>query len=166
MFDIIWYLSKTENLNHFHKTSLQRAPFGMSDTLPSDKVQPAAALCLLIESGLTSMFVRPDYICSIIDPSWIAAHSKPRKKCVVDWFFNYITSPVRCKAITWPKCWRIVNWILRNKQWNSNQYTKLFLHEKAFENDTCEMAAILSRSRLLYINDMPPLRLFGAKPLC
>ena len=42
--------------------------------------------------------------------------------------------------------WRIVNWILRNKlQWNSNQNTKLFFQENAFENVVCEIAAILSR---------------------
>ena len=39
-----------------------------------------------------------------------------------------------------------VNWTLKNKlQWNFNQYTKLFIHEKASENIVCEMAAILSR---------------------
>ena len=29
-------------------------------------------------------------------------------------------------------------------QWNSNQNTNIFLHENAFENIVCEMAAILS----------------------
>ena len=46
--------------------------------------------------------------------------------------------------------WLIVNWTLRNKlQWNSNQNTKLFIHENAFENVVCKMAAILSRGEEL-----------------
>ena len=46
------------------------------------------------------------------------------------------------------QCWLIVNWTLRNKlQWNSNQITKLFIHQNAFENVICEMSAILSRKR-------------------
>ena len=42
--------------------------------------------------------------------------------------------------------WFIVYyWTLRNKlQWNLNQNTKLVIHENAFENVVCEMAAILS----------------------
>ena len=44
------------------------------------------------------------------------------------------------------QCFFIVNWTLRNTlQWNSNQDTKFFIHENAFENAVCEMAAILSR---------------------
>ena len=44
------------------------------------------------------------------------------------------------------QCWVIVNWTLRNKfQWNINQNTKLFIHEKASENIVCKMTAILSR---------------------
>ena len=40
------------------------------------------------------------------------------------------------------------NWTLRNKlHWNFNQNIKIFIHEKAFENIVCEMAAILSRGR-------------------
>ena len=40
----------------------------------------------------------------------------------------------------------IVNWTFRNKlQWNFNQNTKFFIHENAYENIVCEMAAILSR---------------------
>ena len=46
------------------------------------------------------------------------------------------------------QCWLIVNWTLGNKlQWNSDKNTKLFIHENAFENIVCEMAAILSRGR-------------------
>ena len=42
----------------------------------------------------------------------------------------------------------IVNWTLRNKlQWNFNQNTKHFIHENAFENIVCEMAATFSRER-------------------
>ena len=40
------------------------------------------------------------------------------------------------------QCCLIVNWTL---QWNSNQNTKLFIHENAFENTIWEMAAMLSR---------------------
>ena len=44
------------------------------------------------------------------------------------------------------QCWVIVNCTLRNKfQWNFNQNTKLFIHEKASENIVCKMTAILSR---------------------
>ena len=32
-------------------------------------------------------------------------------------------------------------------QWNLNENSKLFIHENAFENSICEMAAILSRGR-------------------
>ena len=40
----------------------------------------------------------------------------------------------------------IVNWTLGNKlQWNFNQNAELFIHENAYENNFCEMAAILSR---------------------
>ena len=47
--------------------------------------------------------------------------------------------------------WVIVNWILRNTlQWNFNQNTKLIIHENAFENIVCEVAAILSRGRWVY----------------
>ena len=36
------------------------------------------------------------------------------------------------------------NWTLRNTfQWNSNQKTKIFIHENSSENIICEMAAIL-----------------------
>ena len=45
------------------------------------------------------------------------------------------------------QCWFIVNWTLRNKiQWNSNQNTKIFIHENTFENIS-EMVAILSRGK-------------------
>ena len=50
------------------------------------------------------------------------------------------------------QCWLIVIWTLRNKlQWNLNQNTKLFIHENAFENVVCELAAILSRGRWVNI---------------
>ena len=53
-------------------------------------------------------------------------------------------SPIRCQAINLNQWLLIVNWTLRNKlQWNSNQNTKLFIYENAFENGVCEMAAIL-----------------------
>ena len=52
------------------------------------------------------------------------------------------------------QCWLLVNWTLRNKlQWNSSQNTELFIHGNAFENVICEMAAILSRGRL--VNSFP-----------
>ena len=48
------------------------------------------------------------------------------------------------------QCWVIVNWTLRNKlKWNYNQNTKFFIHENAFQDTVCEMAAILSRKRWL-----------------
>ena len=41
------------------------------------------------------------------------------------------------------QCWVIVNWTLKNKvQWDSNQITKLFIHENASEDVICEMAAV------------------------
>ena len=45
------------------------------------------------------------------------------------------------------QCWLIINWTLRNKvgNGNSNQNTKTFVHENAFESVVCEMASILSR---------------------
>ena len=45
------------------------------------------------------------------------------------------------------------NWSLRNKlQWNFSHNTTLFIHENASENIVCEMAAILSRWRLVKAN--------------
>ena len=42
------------------------------------------------------------------------------------------------------QCWFIATWTLRNKlQWNFNQSTKVFIHENAYENIVCAMAAIL-----------------------
>ena len=39
-------------------------------------------------------------------------------------------------------CWLIVNWNLRNKfQWNSNQNTKLFIHENAHECVVCQIGS-------------------------
>ena len=46
------------------------------------------------------------------------------------------------------QCWVIGKWTLRNKcEWNSNQNTKLFIHENASENTVCQMEAILSKGR-------------------
>ena len=49
------------------------------------------------------------------------------------------------------QCWPNSHFIgkrLENKhQWNLNHNTKLFIHENAFENIICEIAAILSRER-------------------
>ena len=40
---------------------------------------------------------------------------------------------------------KIVNWALRNKLlWNFKRNSYIFIHENAFENDACEMAAMLS----------------------
>ena len=52
--------------------------------------------------------------------------------------------------IAWPaprhylnQCWNIVNWTLRNKlQWNLNRNSYIFIHENAFENIVCKIAAI------------------------
>ena len=50
------------------------------------------------------------------------------------------------------QCWLIVNWIPVNKlQWNTNQNTKVFIRETAFENVVCEMAAILARGRWVFL---------------
>ena len=44
--------------------------------------------------------------------------------------------------------WVIDNWNLKNTfQWNFYQNAKIFIHENAFENVVCEMAAILSKGR-------------------
>ena len=62
------------------------------------------------------------------------------QRCFRQWF-------VACSAPSHylNQCWLIVNRSLRNKlQWTSNRNTKLFIHENAFENVACEMAAILS----------------------
>ena len=46
------------------------------------------------------------------------------------------------------QCWRIDNWILRNKiQWNLNQNTKIYIEENAFEIMGGKMAAMLCRSQ-------------------
>ena len=46
------------------------------------------------------------------------------------------------------QCWEIVNWTLKNKiHWNLNSNTNIFIHENAFENIVCEIAAILSKGR-------------------
>ena len=44
------------------------------------------------------------------------------------------------------QCWNIVNSKLSDKhQWNIKQNSCIFIHENAFENVVCEMAAIFSR---------------------
>ena len=53
-------------------------------------------------------------------------------------------------CVTWPQwvnqCWPIVNITLRNKlQWNFHQNKANFNQENAFEDDVCQMAAILLR---------------------
>ena len=46
------------------------------------------------------------------------------------------------------QCWVIFNWTPRNKiKSNSNQNTRLFIHENALQNVFFEMAGILSRGR-------------------
>ena len=51
----------------------------------------------------------------------------------------FSTKPLPVPMLT--SCWLD----LKNKlQWNSNQNTQFFIHENAFENVVCEMAAILS----------------------
>ena len=101
--------------------------------------------------GVTGVWCgRQDGICNTIKPLWIDAHYKPRDEC--SWLIcllNSINCSVPSHHLT--QCWLIVNWTLRNKQWNSNLYTKLFFHQNVFENDICEIAAILFRTRWLYI---------------
>ena len=54
-------------------------------------------------------------------------------------------SPIQRQAIS-NQCCVIVIWTLMDKsQWNLNQSTKPFNHEKAPENIVCDMAAILSK---------------------
>ena len=63
------------------------------------------------------------------------------------WFRQWL---VACSAPShyWNQCWLIVNWTLWNKLlWNLNRNTKPFIHENAFENVVCKMAAILSWGR-------------------
>ena len=61
------------------------------------------------------------------------------------------------------QCWVIGNWTLRNKlQWNFNQNKKLFIHENASENITCEIVAILSRGR--WVKWIPPTQIFWHQP--
>ena len=64
--------------------------------------------------------------------------------------------PVRRQAITYYfyQYWLIVSWTLRNKlQWNSNQNTKPFVHENAFEDVICEMGVVCPRGDKLTVND-------------
>ena len=42
----------------------------------------------------------------------------------------------------------IVNWTLGNKlEWRLNQYTRIFMHQDAFQNVVCKMVAILSQTK-------------------
>ena len=51
------------------------------------------------------------------------------------------------------QCWDIVNCTRMNKlHGNSNQNTKLFIHENGSDNTVCEMAAISSRERWVNLN--------------
>ena len=62
------------------------------------------------------------------------------------------------------QCWNIVNWTLRNKlQWIFNRNSYIFIHENAFENVVCEMAAILSRPQC--VNLCSSLRLNPCNPV-
>ena len=48
------------------------------------------------------------------------------------------------------QCWVIVNWTLMNTfQWNFNQNSYIFIQKYAFENVSCETAAICLRLNLL-----------------
>ena len=66
------------------------------------------------------------------------------------WFVAYSTPSLYLN-----QCWIIVNWTFGNKiHWNSNQNTKLFIHEDASEYIICEMATILSRGdQLMHMDD-------------
>ena len=50
------------------------------------------------------------------------------------------------------QCWLLSIEPLNKLQWNSNQNTKLFIRENAYENIVCEMAAILSRGDELNVS--------------
>ena len=68
------------------------------------------------------------------------------------------THPILCSAPSHylNQCWLIVNWTLRNNiQWNFNRNTKLFIHEKLFEDIVYEMAAIISRGRWVKVHEHP-----------
>ena len=63
------------------------------------------------------------------------------------------------------QCWNIVNSNLRNNlRWNFNRNSYIFIHENAFENVICEMAAILcdlkNRQMTLKNNKVPLLCYF------
>ena len=89
--------------------------------------------------------------------------SPPSATYMHQWLWSALVEITACclfstKPLSKP-IWVIVNWTLRNKlQWNFNQNTKLFIHEKASENIVYEMAAILSRERwvnCLYTYSLP-----------
>ena len=63
------------------------------------------------------------------------------------WFRQWL---VACSATSHylNQYWLFVYWTLGNKfQWILNRNTKVFIHENAFKNVVCKMAAILSRGR-------------------
>ena len=78
--------------------------------------------------------------CSLLNPS------PPSAAYMRWWIGSTLVQIIAChlfgaKPLSKPML-GIVNWTLGNKlQWNSNQNTKLFIHENAFENIVCEMAA-------------------------
>ena len=79
-------------------------------------------------------------------PGWVNSPSLVPHICVGEvnqhWFRNWlVVYPAPSHHLN--QCQLIVNWTLRNKlQWNSNQNTKLPIHENAFANVVLEMAVI------------------------
>ena len=64
---------------------------------------------------------------------------------------------VQHQAISWTKCWRTVNWSLRNKTGrNFHQNTKIPFEENVFENVISKMATILSWPQCVTIKDSDP----------
>ena len=64
------------------------------------------------------------------------------------WISSALVQVMACRLSN--QCWLIANWILKNKlQWNLNRNKKLFIHEYAYENVSCEMEAILSGGNAL-----------------
>ena len=71
-----------------------------------------------------------------LNPIWVR---------LLDW--SQLSNPCPAPSHYLKQC-IIVNWPLRNKLlWNSNQNTKVFIHENAFEKIVCDMVAILPRGR-------------------
>ena len=79
--------------------------------------------------------------------------SPPSVAYMLLWIGSAFVQIMACRLVgTKPlskQCWAIVNWTLINTlQLNFNQITKLFIHDNAFQNIVCEMAAILFNGRL------------------